>query len=287
MYLAQDCGDAFNKHFRNHAIATRDYKFEALVRLHGAAARIAGEVHKLLLGGYASGAHARWRSLHETAIVALFIAQESNEVAERYFHHQFVKSYEDAQDYQKYAEALGEELLTPEEMAVIDAHYQSVLRRFGNHFKKNEEYGWALAALETRDPSLKGKRIGIKHLQNAVRIEHWTPYYRMASHAIHPSATSIRFGLGTRENTPVILAGPSNVDLTEPGRGALVSLTLATASLLSYQGHLDTFQSFEPSLSLGATIQALNTLVDLAIKAFMEADQKLESEIRSESEPAS
>jgi hypothetical protein len=52
-----------------------------------------------LLAGYASGAHARWRTLHEIAVVALFIAQEDNSTAERYVHHRFVKSYEDAVEY--------------------------------------------------------------------------------------------------------------------------------------------------------------------------------------------
>ena len=280
LYLAQECGDQFNDQLRAHAAGLNDCKFEALVRLQAAAARISGEIYKLLLGGYANGAHGRWRTLHETAVVALFLAEENNETAEKFLLHQFVKSYEDAQDYQKYATSLGEELLSDAEMAAIDKRYNLVIDRFGKGFEK--PYGWARSALESRNPSLKGQKLGFKQLENAVKIEHWTPHYRLASHAVHASATSIRYGLGTREDTPVILAGPSNVDLTEAGRGALVSLVLATSSFLCYQKTQPTLEDMESSLSMTAMVQALNALTDVAIKAFFKVDQELENEIVAE-----
>jgi hypothetical protein len=106
LYIAQNCGDYFNRKFRPNAANKNDYQFEALVRLQAGAVRVAGEVYALLLAGYASGAHARWRTLHEIAVTALFIAHQDRETAERYVHHCFVKSYEDAQHYQKHASRL-------------------------------------------------------------------------------------------------------------------------------------------------------------------------------------
>ena len=55
LYSAQGCGEYFNKKFRSQAVASNDCKFEALIHLQAAAARIAGEIYKLLLSGYASG----------------------------------------------------------------------------------------------------------------------------------------------------------------------------------------------------------------------------------------
>src|SRR5207244_4451291 len=102
LYIAHSCGGFFNRHFRPPDTAgTNDYKFETLVRLQGGAVRVAGEVYTLMLSGYASGAHARWRTLHEIAVVALFIAQEDKKTAERYVYHRFVKSHEDALKYQE------------------------------------------------------------------------------------------------------------------------------------------------------------------------------------------
>src|SRR5207245_4839926 len=72
LYIAQNCGEYFNREFRPKAAATNDYQFESLVRLQAGAARVAGEIYALLLAGFASGAHARWRTLHEVAVVAIF-----------------------------------------------------------------------------------------------------------------------------------------------------------------------------------------------------------------------
>ncbi len=100
------------------------------------------------------------------------------------------------------------------------------------------EFGWARTALERRDPAFKG-RIGIEQIQDAIHIEHWRPYYRMASHAVHPSATFLRFSLGAPSDSPILLAGVSNVDLFDPGQGALLSLGHATAALLTYDMDVD------------------------------------------------
>src|SRR5258705_5890707 len=77
LYLAGQCGDLYQKTFREFAGDRESKKFVALGRLHGVAILIAGEVLHLLKGGYASGAHARLRSLHEAAVVTNFIARGS------------------------------------------------------------------------------------------------------------------------------------------------------------------------------------------------------------------
>ena len=61
----------------------RDYVFEALSRLLARACRIAEEVLVLLKAGYGQGALARWRALHEVAVVADLIAENGEDCAER------------------------------------------------------------------------------------------------------------------------------------------------------------------------------------------------------------
>src|SRR5260370_10962705 len=46
LYLAQSCGEFFNKRFRSLAKGKNAFKFEALIRLHGNASLIAGEVYQ-------------------------------------------------------------------------------------------------------------------------------------------------------------------------------------------------------------------------------------------------
>ena len=283
LHIALNCGDYFNRKFRPKAAASNDYQFEALVRLHAGAARVAGEVYALMLAGYPSGAHARWRTLHEIAATALFIAQEDKDTAERYIHHQFVKSYEDALEYQKHAGRLKVKPISSQEMSRIEDDYKAVLARYGHDFRRRN--AWAIPALLRRDPSLKGANIGFEHLQAAVNIQHWTPYHRMASHAIHPSATFIRFSLGSREGMPVILAGPSNADLAEAGQGAVLSLTKATAALLTYTTQSGGVEHVKHQVALSAMVTALSVLSDMATREFVKVDQQLEEEIRADKGP--
>jgi len=287
LYLAHQCGDYFIHHFGARAVEVQDNKYAALTRLHAGAVRVAGEIYTLLLSGFASGAHARWRTLHEIATVALLISNQPDEVAERYLHHQFVKSYEDAQHYQKHAARLNRRPFSDDEMASIQRNYDAVLRRFGDDFR--ESYGWARPALETLNPKLKGQKLGFQQVQEVVQAEHWTPDYRMASHAVHPSATFLRFTLGTRDGVPTLLAGPSNADLADPGQNALFALSNATAALMTYRpkGNDDetnesTLKDWEPVLVVMAMNLTLDAFTKTASKAFFEVHQQLESEMQSD-----
>ncbi len=55
LYLAQNCGDLFNRSIFPFAVEKKRPRFEAIVRLHGNAALIAGEVLQLMKGGYPRG----------------------------------------------------------------------------------------------------------------------------------------------------------------------------------------------------------------------------------------
>lgn len=61
----------------------------ALNRLVGRAYEIVGEIVALTKAGYADGALARWRSLHELCVISMFIAKQPDRCAEMYLaHHQ-------------------------------------------------------------------------------------------------------------------------------------------------------------------------------------------------------
>jgi len=276
LYLAQQCGE----HFIKSRPRGEDYKFDALSRLHAGASRVAGEILSLLTSGFASGAHARWRTLHEISLIALFISQEEADVAERYHNHKFVKSYEDAADHRRFASQLKHEPLSDEEFAEIETDCKKMLARYGPSFRG--PFGWARAAMLKRDPTFKG-RIGIEHIQDAIQIEHWRPYYRMASHAVHPSATFLRFNLGTPSDSPVLLAGPSNSGLSEPGQGALLSLGHATSALLTYDGSDAPITTYlQQRMELMAMVMALQETITAACDTFAKVEEQLDKEIESE-----
>jgi hypothetical protein len=282
VYLAQDLGEYFDQSYRQIAVDTHDYKFEALSRLHAGAARIGGEIYSLLIAGYGSGAHARWRTLHELSIVAAFIAQEHDEIAERYIHHEFVKTFEDAKHYQEHAGNLGADPLTDEELKNLTRNYRSAMQRYGDEFRL--EFGWAIPTIVAKDPKLKGQRIGIKHLQRAIDEAYWTPIYRMASHAIHPTATFARVPLGIPENSTGLLAGPSNRGLSRPAVDALIALSDTTATLAifvpKWSPELPEETKSDRSLApliVSAKAIALRSIAARAVKSFAQIDDRLEN----------
>ena len=61
------------------------------MHLHANACLVTSEVITLLEAGYSSGATARWRSLHEVAVYAMFIVKHGPGTAERYLRHVHIK----------------------------------------------------------------------------------------------------------------------------------------------------------------------------------------------------
>ena len=73
--LATEAGGEFNKAFSDEAARSNDPMFKALTLLHARACQVASATLVLLRSGFADDAHARWRALHEIAVVALFIGE--------------------------------------------------------------------------------------------------------------------------------------------------------------------------------------------------------------------
>jgi len=66
------------------------------------------EIAVLLRSGYADGAHARWRTLHEISVVAALLKEHGEELAERWWCHVAVESLRGANQFNRYAHLLGE-----------------------------------------------------------------------------------------------------------------------------------------------------------------------------------
>jgi hypothetical protein len=62
-------------------LRSQDLRFEVLTRLHARAYSLASEVYVLMTAGHASAAYARWRTLHEVAVVAHLITMNDRELA--------------------------------------------------------------------------------------------------------------------------------------------------------------------------------------------------------------
>ena len=74
------------------------YKLNAIVKIQARAIQIANEIFILLKAGYPDGANARWRSLHELAVISFFLKDSPDEVSQRYLEHELIKRFKDAKD---------------------------------------------------------------------------------------------------------------------------------------------------------------------------------------------
>ena len=229
--IALEVGEDYNCEFRGMASEKDDLVFEVLTRLHARACQIASEIMVLLQSGYADGAHARWRSLHEVVVVGLLISSHDNTLAEKYLLYDTIESYKASLIYQEHCEKLGYDPLTDDELNELKQEYDLLINRFGTIFKK--EYGWAYPTIDSKNPTFRDieKAVGLKHLR---------PYYKMACHNVHANPRGIFFKLGLYPDSgDILLAGPSNIGLADPAHSAALSLAQITISLLTHNPNLD------------------------------------------------
>jgi hypothetical protein len=203
---------------------------------------------------------ARWRTLHEIAVVAFFIKEHGEDLARRYADHQAVESFRAAKDYRACAEQLGYELMTQLEFDEIRRAHDAVVCRYGDPFKK--QYGWAADALRSGQPSLRD-------IERAAGLSHLRAHYRLASHNVHANPKGVFFELGLLEEADVLLAGPSNAGLTDPGHGAAISLLHVSVA----QGLI------RPSLDSLVGLRILCKLTDEVGEAFGAVHQQLEQDV--------
>ncbi|MBI3916080.1 MAG: hypothetical protein HY322_03625 [Betaproteobacteria bacterium] len=128
--VAVDAGSAANSYRRSEKRGKPGALVEAIARVHARA------VLTLLASGYADGAHARWRTLHELAVVAALLSGHNDDLAERYLRHghEVVESLRAARQLNDYAARIGEKPLSKNE-------FQRLIRTFSTVLTGTERMG--------------------------------------------------------------------------------------------------------------------------------------------------
>ncbi len=258
--IAQEFGDEVNRDLRQCDMGDRAPLIDVVTRLHARACQIGSEVECLLSGGFSDGAMARWRSLHEVAVVAQFILKYGSECAERYADHQFVEGKKAANNYVRCQERLGYERMTDAELAEIEQKYQLMLDRYGSAFK--EQYGWARPYL----PITERTPAKFSHIEEAVGVDHLRAHYQMASHNVHANPKGVFFRLGLIPETDILLAGPSNAGLVDPGHSSALSLVQVSSALMVLNTNLDSI----------VLVKIMMKLAEEIGESFLAASEQLE-----------
>lgn len=268
LIYSRQMGSKFNKEMRMPAEKENDYVFLALIRLHAKACLVSQEVAILMKHGYASGAHARWRSLHEIAVTSLFIKEHGNEVAERYLNYRGIEAYYAMRQYKEYAAKLHCEPLQEEEEKNTTNAKNSLIEKYGESF--GNLYGWASKELNKPRPKFTD-------IEKAVGSEHMRPYYKMASNAVHAEPNGIFFsiGLSKEDEDKILPAGPSDSGLAAPGSCTAVSLNLINTTLITSK----------PTVENLIILQATSMLVTEINEAFLESYKFIEEQTEGKALP--
>jgi len=229
-----------------------------LIRLLTRGCQVTDEILCLLENGFADGAMARWRTLHEIAVVAAVIRHYGSDIAVRYLDHQAVESKRKMDKYAMCCKELGYKPLSARAQKKIEKAYIAAIDRYGKTFKS--EYGWAAFHLNNDRPTFAD-------LEKAVGRGEMRSHYQMGNDNIHAGIKSMYFRLGLL-NCDGLLAGRSNAGLMEPGQNTAHTLTqLAAIVGLS-----------EPIMDDLVAADMMRMLRDAVPKSLCKADRKLRSD---------
>jgi hypothetical protein len=228
--VCTEVGNGFNNEFREEASNNSDIVFDLVVRLHARACHISREILSLLNSGYADGAHARWRALHEVSVTAMFISNHGEDCAERYYFYDTVESYRSMQTTKRYEARLQINGPSEYEIQQCKAEYELLIERFGREYGKS--YGWASS-------SLGDVRANFSMIEEDVNLDHMRPYYKWASYQVHSSPRGVYQSLGMSEaKSEVLLVGQSNSGMNDPADAMGLSLSQITSCLLTLKPSL-------------------------------------------------
>lgn len=260
---SRDVGLEVNQDIRQQAVEENDLVVVALQKLHVRGVQIAQEILTLIKHGFADGAHARWRAIHEIATVAMFIHLSGQETAKRFLLHSIIDDYHLAKAVRKYPSTQGFGRISDDEMNALEKEREQLLNAFGQEYDRL--WGWAAYELDIDRPRLKD-------IEKAAGLEHHRPYHKFASKLnIHAGSKGTMTQLGMMNDRAYTTAsGPTNYGFYLPGVHTAVSLQQISTALLA---HLATFESM-------LDMAVINRFLDDIQEAFPAVEEEIEQRER-------
>ncbi|MBS3787571.1 hypothetical protein KGY79_05170 [Candidatus Bipolaricaulota bacterium] len=259
--LSEEAGRDFNPRESEGLSDDEKNIAEALTRIHIRAVRCAREIFCLLRGGFSDGAFARWRTLHELAISALFIKKHGGELAQKYMDYSTIETYYEIKKYREHNEKLGYEEIEDNTIAEIEQKKQDLEEKYGQNFSRIN--GWAAETLN--QDSVK-----IVDLEKDVELDHLRPFYNLACQNVHASPKRLFFNIGIygNKNQQMLLSGPSNYGLALPGQNTGISLAQVSTTLMAVH----------PTPARIIITGAINQFMQEVSEKFVQIQQQIEEE---------
>ncbi len=191
-----------------------------------------------------------------------FLTHRGPDVALRYLLHHEARAFAAAEQYQLHAQALGHEPLDPTELVSLQERRDALVTRFGPGYAS--PYGWAATALANPNPKFT-------QIEQAVDMDKWRPFFRLASEGTHASSHGLAYSLGMLHSSDVLLAGASNAGLADPGASTAISLAQATVAFL---GCRPTFRDLPAMLTVLRLAEHVESAFTVASRELDEEEQR-------------
>jgi hypothetical protein len=205
-------------------------KLDILIANHVRACQIANEVRVLVANGYADGAHARWRTLHEICVTFLFLYDNDYQTVQMYNDYEVIEKWKKAKEYRETYEQLNFEPLEETEWQALELDRQTLLDKYGKDF--GDSYGWFINHMP------KGRR-NFKELEKLAGQNHFRAVYGWANENVHAGVSGVKERLGLREQDQHhFLIGPSDYGFLDPIQYTAASLAEMSHTLLAMEDSL-------------------------------------------------
>jgi hypothetical protein len=222
--LCLDEGEKYHKRLLNSKNKRIPYARHALAQLHVRACQVAREVMILMENGFADGAMARWRTLHELRVIMLVIQDGGNELARRYLAYQAVDLKKGMDLYERDREANGYVAIDVDYRNEIHHSYKEALSEFGSDFKNS--YGWAARYVGHSFPKFA-------QLEERAGAHISRSDFKLASFNVHASSAALLIRLGSLKEHGGLTSAATNAGFESPGINLCSSILHCTYVLQS------------------------------------------------------
>jgi len=216
---------------RPAAAAADNWTFESISHLHARGLLVAREIYALLRGGFPDGALARWRTLHELTVTAMFLHRQDSQIAFRYLASSRFQALRAARQFNDFATRARMQPFSEDELQRMEAECNDLAEQLGGRLKR--DYDWAA-------PALNRALVTFDQIEREVGMDHWRPRYRWACQHNHGGHRPLENLLGLSEAVDqFLLVGASNSGFVDPLHMSAISLTQLFSIFLLHAEKLD------------------------------------------------
>jgi hypothetical protein len=229
--IAQELGEMHGTEIKADGIEDNNPVMSALAHIFPRALLVSQEIICLLKGGFPDGALARWRSLHELTVTAMYIAKHGEAAAVPYLMSFHFFARRAALQMNEHSERGETDRFSDEDLRGFDERCAEAEKVLGRKISKDKEGEW---------PSINAIHRTFAAIEKDVRMEHWRPRYRWASTHTHANHRPMDKLLGMAESDGrAHLVGASNSGFVDPFHMTAITLAQVTATYLSHGGNAD------------------------------------------------